>query len=100
MDSENNGFRTGLLIILSMLMLGMLLGGSLFTYSVYDKHQMALQMARASEMEARMAVDQMENSAHREAVMSSNVQELQARITELEAENAELREHLPEQDAD
>lgn len=100
MNIENDGYRTGLLIILSMLMLGMLLGGSLFTYSVYDKHQMVLQMARDSEMEARMAVDRMEDSARREAVISANVQVLQARISELEAENAELREHLPEQEAD
>ena len=91
MNSEYNGYRTGLLIIMAMLTLGTLLGGSLFTYSVYDKHQTALQVARESEIHARMAVDQMEDSAHREAAMSANVQELQARITELETENAELR---------
>lgn len=94
MSERKNGYISGALIILAAMMLGTIIGGSLFTYGVYRKHTLALEMARQSEMQAKLAEDRMQSSATREAELATDVQELRERISELETENAELRERL------
>lgn len=97
MSERKNGYLTGLLIVLAALMLGTIIGGSLFTFSVYRKHTLALEAATQAEMQARMAEARMQST---EAKLTAQVQELREQVSELEAENASLRDRLQEQKAE
>lgn len=96
MSERKSGYISGTFIILAALMMGTIIGGSLFTFIVYRKHTLALEQVRHSEMQARMAEDQLQSSAVQQAELATHVQELRERISELEAENSDLRERLQE----
>ncbi len=100
MSNEKNGFTIGLLIVMSMLMLGMLVGGGVSGYRMYHSHRMALRMSAESRLQALKARDSQQDSIAQQAAIAVQLQEFEARNDELEAENAELRDHLREQDVD